>query len=479
MRPLIITSGGAPCKVIMKYKREIQRISNCILLDTSLADVKQLGPISKKIPGYLIINEGLDNREFSSFTGIDIGCSVISGNGDDAHSKGRQGINRQKEDLVLALAMDSMLGITERIWKTIEDRELDHTTDYVLFMAGLGGGTGSGSINGIASRFYKAQEGRENSSGSKHIVLGILPTIEENKLGEDTNRLRFNTVWALYELMRPIKRPNPLILLDNEAMDRTNPRPTKPVMDVVRMFCDWRPNRDAGDFFTKYGRSEMGCKVMAPYYASLGKAHLNDISQEDIDNSLLNFIPDETEINPNDQSAGRWLISINKQDFLLGQQKIADGNPDTGGIYILTKGITNDLRDHLKEKIWEILEIREDALQPNDIVEEIPLLSKPRKAEFMILTLFDSPLELSRIQKLVSCVDWLIDKKKLSLDHAFEHVYNDSAKTVLKNFVDAMMADLTQNLESPKNMPKHEIQFKDDHFELVSYKEEGQLLQAA
>ena len=60
----------------------------------------------------------------------------------------------------MAFAMDSKLGMTDRIWKTIEDLKLDDGTDYVLFMAGLGGGTGSGSINGIASRFYKSS-GRE------------------------------------------------------------------------------------------------------------------------------------------------------------------------------------------------------------------------------------------------------------------------------------------------------------------------------
>ena len=479
MRPLIITSGGAPCKVIMKYKNEIQRISNCILLDTSLADVKQIGPISKKNPGYLIMNEGIDNKEFSKFTGIDIGCAITSGNDNDAQAKGRQGINRQKEDFVLAFAMDSRLGITERIWKTIEDRNLNDATDYVLFMAGLGGGTGSGSINGIASRFYRAQEGKGTSSGSKHIVLGILPSIEEDNLGEDTNRLRFNTVWALYELMRPIRRPNPLILLDNEAMDKEDPRPTKPVMDIIRMFCDWRPNKDAGDFFTKYGRSEMGCKVMAPYYASIDKAHLCEITKDDIDNSLLNFIPDEKEINPHNESSGRWFMGINEQDFQLGKQKIADGDPDTGGIYILTKGITKDLRSHLKKRMCEILEISENDIQPNDIVEEIPLIGKPRKAEFMILMLFDSPLELSRIRGLVSCVDWLVNKeKKLSLDHAFDHIINENARTVLKDFVEVMINDLTNNPKSPQSMPKHEIQFQDDHFEQVSYKEQGHILQA-
>jgi len=480
MRPLIITSGGAPCKVIIKYKNEIERISNCILLDTSLADVKQLGPISKRTPGYLIMNEGLDDKEFSRYTGVDIGCAVISGNGNDEQVRGRQGINRQKEDFVLAFAMDSKLGITERIWKTIEDRKLDHGTDYVLFMAGLGGGTGSGSINGIASRFYKAQEGKKSVSGSKHIVVGILPSIEEDNLGEDTNRLRFNTVWALYELMRPIKRPNPLILLDNEAMDRNDPRPTKPVMDLIHMFCDWRPNKDAGDFFTKYGRSEMGCKVMAPYYACIEKAHLCDISHEDIDRSLLNFKPDEKTTNRHDDSFGRWLMGITEQDFLLGQKKIKDGDPETGGIYILTKGITNELRSHLKEKICEILEISEDSLQPGDIVEEVPLIGKPGKAEFMILMLFDSPLELSRIRGLVSCVDWLVNKKEqLSLDRAFAHIYHENAKKVLKEFVEVMIRDLADNFDSPKNMPKHEIQFQDDHFELVPYKEQEHTPQSA
>jgi len=462
----------------MKYKNEIKRISNCILLDTSLADVKQLGPISKNNPGYLIMNEGLDNKEFNKFTGIDIGCSVISGNDTDAQAKGRQGINRQKEDFVLAFAMDSRLGITKRIWTTIENQKLDHTTDYVLFMAGLGGGTGSGSINGIASRFYEAQES-QNISGSKHIVLGILPSIEENNLGEDTNRLRFNTVWAIYELMRPIKRPNPLILLDNEAMDRNDSRPTRPVMNVIRMLCDWRPNRDAGDFFTKYGRSEMGCKVMAPYYASIGKDRLSDIRPEDIDNALLNFMPDGKMINPYEESSGRWMMRINKQDFLLGQKKIVDGDPDTGGVYILTKGITNELRSHLKKKLCEILDINANNIQPNDVVEEAPLLGKPKKAEFMVLTLFDSPLELSRVRDLVTCVDWLIKEKKMNLDHAFEHIYHENTRAVLKDFVGAMIRDLAESLEAPGNMPKHEIQFHGDHFERVPYKERDPILQAA
>jgi hypothetical protein len=248
-------------------------------------------------------------------------------------------------------------------------------------------------------------------------------------------------------------------------------------MNIIRMFCDWRPTKDAGDFFTKYGRSEMGCKVMAPYYASIGKDHLGDICEDDINNSLLNFMPDGKMINPYDESAGRWFMRINEQDLLLGKKKIIDGNPDTGGIYILSKGITNELRSHLKEKLCEILEIDANSIQPNDIVEEVPLLGKPRKAEFMILTLFDSPLELSRIKRLVSCVDWLINKeKKLSLDRAFDHIYHENARIVLKDFVGVMIQDLTENLEDPKNMPKHEIQFQDGKFELVRYKEREQIL---
>ena len=58
MRPLIITSGGAPAKVIRTYRDEIQRISNCMLLDTSLTDVKELGPIEENNPGYFIMTEG-------------------------------------------------------------------------------------------------------------------------------------------------------------------------------------------------------------------------------------------------------------------------------------------------------------------------------------------------------------------------------------------------------------------------------------
>jgi hypothetical protein len=64
------------------------------------------------------------------------------------------------------------------------------------------------------------------------------------------------------------------------------------------------------------------------------------------------------------------------------------------------------------------------------------------------------------------------------LDHAFDHIINENAKTVLKDFVEVMINDLTDNPESPQSMPKHEIQFQDDHFERVSYKEQGHILQA-
>jgi hypothetical protein len=473
MRPIIVSSGGAPCKVIRKYKNDIKRISNCILLDTSLADVKQLGPIEKKNPGYLIMNDGLNTTELRACTGIDIACSVTSTEGNEAQTKGRQGINRQKEDFVLAFAMDMRLGITEKIWKTIENQKLNLGTDYVLFMAGLGGGTGSGSINGIASRFYK---GQESVPGSKHIVVGILPSIEENDLGENTNRLRFNTIWALYELMRPIKRPNPLILLDNEAMDSNDPRPTKPVMNLIHMMCEWRPDKDAGDFFTKYGRSESGCKTMAPYYSCIKKDRLRNIGPKDIDDALLNFKPDgKKRINPNENSPGRWLMTINEQDFILGRKKIEDGDPDTGGLYILTKGLTEDLRSYLKDKVCQSMEIHKESLQPNDIVVETPLLNQPGMVEFMILMLFDSPLELDRIRKLISTVDSLVNKEnQFSLDNAFDHIPNKDAKKVLKNFAEAMIKDMAENFENPNGMPKHEIKFCEDvsRFELVDYQEE-------
>ena len=459
--------------MIRKYKNEIKRISNCLLLDTSLADVRQLGPIEKNNPGYLIMNEGIDTKEFITCTGVDIACSIIDEENKEAKTKGRQGINRQKEDFVLAFAMDAKLGITDKIWKAIEDRKLNIGPDYVLFMAGLGGGTGSGSINGIASRFYK---GQEKVPGSKHIVLGILPSIDEDNFGENPNRLRFNTLWALYELMRPIKRPNPLILLDNEAMDSNDPRPTKPVMDLIHMLCDWRPDKDAGDFFTKYGRSELGCKTMAPYYACIEKGQLRDIGPNDIDSAMLNFKPNgRTKINPHDNSPGRWFMTITEEDFVLGREKIADGNPDTGGIYILTKGLTRELREYLKDKVCEGMEMSKECIQPNDIVEETPMLNRPGKVEFLILTLFDSPLELSRIQRMVSTVDSLInEKKQFSLDNTFDHIYNKDARIVLKEFSEAMIKDMAENLEDPRSMHKHDIKFYEEisRFKVVDYKEE-------
>ena len=462
MQPLIVTSGGAPCKVIghPQYIEEIERIGNCILLDTSKADMaSEIGPIRKSNPGYLIMHEGIDDTEFKKATGIVSGFSSLG-------DTGRKGMWGKKEILILALAMDSKLGITEKIWKTIEDQGLVKDIDSVMFISGLGGGTGSGSINGIASRYYESEskKGAGKGSGALHIVIGLLPTTKETEVRN--NRLGLNTVWALYELMRPIERPNPLILLDNDAMDKNDPTPKKPVMDVISMLCDWRPFEDAGNFLSRYRASKVGAMVMAPYYASISKTHLRDISQEDIDISLLNFKPDKNVINPYDDPSGRWLMSINEQDLQLGTLKVTDRDSATGGMYILTKGIPDKLRLYLREKICKILGTNTDS----DIQLSKTFIDKPKKAEFMILTMFDSPLELTRIKELVSSVKGQVDK--LDFDTEFRHVVNSNAKKELTDYVKAMIKDLTENLESPEDLLKWDIKYLDGCFRLVRYEEE-------
>ena len=394
MRPLIITSGGAPANVIRTYKEEIRRISNCILLDTTISQVKELGPIEKNMPGYFIMNQGLDDSLFYKHTGIDIGCSVVYGEGDGERAEGKQGINRQKEDFILAFAMDEKLGISERIWSNIERHRLTVGTDYVLFIAGLGGGTGSGSINSIASRYYKARDVQERTiRGSKHLVLGILPSIRENDQGEDVNRLRFNTVWALYDMLRPIKRPNPLILLDNEAMDSENVRSVRPIMNIISILSDWRPDKDGGDFFTKYGT-----KTMAPYYASIEKSNIHKIDREDIDRALANLVVGEGKINATGETSGRWYLTIGQEDVRCMKDNAINGRSaeDRSSVYIVTKGLTIGMRSYLRERISRLLCIEESRI--GSVVMEWPLLDRPGKAEFMLLLFFQSPLELSRIR---------------------------------------------------------------------------------
>jgi hypothetical protein len=473
MRPLIITSGGAPAKVIRANKSEIKRISNCMLLDTSLADVKELGPIEKNNPGYFIMNKGLDDNIFSKYTGIAIGCSIVSSEGDGEAAQGRKGINRQKEDFILAFALDDKLGISERIWSTIEQQKLRLNTDYLLFIAGLGGGTGSGSINSIANRFYKATEGQDDKAflGSKHVVVGILPSFKENEQGEDVNRLRFNTVWALYDMLRPVKRPNPLILLDNEAMDKANSRPTKPIMNIISMLSDWRPDKDGGDFFTKYGT-----KTMAPYYGCIEKPLLRMITKEDIDRSLRNIVVGQKEINSNEDSLGRWYLTISQNDIDNSQNGGNDSNSDSnttiekGSIYILTKGLPVDLRSYLRSEVGRLL--RFDDSKMESVVMEWPLINTPGKAEFLLLMMFQSPMQIGRIKDMIICVQKLVRGKKKMLEKSFDHITRDDTRVVLNNFVHEMLSSMDPATnKDPRFMPKHEIKFFGDCFELVAYKE--------
>ena len=464
MRPLIITSGGAPANVIGIYRDEIRRISNCILLDTSLNDVKSIGPISKNNPGYMLMNEGLDDKVFLEHTGIAIGCSVLSNNnGTQENTEGRRGMGRQKEDFILAFALDDKLGISERIWTTIESYKLRSDVDYILFIAGLGGGTGSGSINGIAGRYYQGK-GSERIESSKHFVLGILPSIKENDRGENLNRLKFNTIWALYELLRPIKRPNPLILLDNEAMDRTNPRPTKPVMEMISMLTDWRPDKDGVDFFAKYGT-----KTMVPYYASIEKYNIFMISETDIDAALANLPVDQKGINSVNDSSGRWFYSIDQNDINRVIESAKKKQSEINNIYIITKGLPNSLRNSMKKKVANALNIDEEK-----IGMEIPLLDKPGKVEILILLFFNNPFDLNRIDSLFREVKELVEPNKSNfLENAFAHITNDDVRNVLNDFVEQMIDDLSVYSKDIVCMPKHIIRFYPNEkcFKVVPYVE--------
>ena len=490
MRPLIITSGGAPAKVIRTYRDEIQRTSNCMLLDTSLTDVKELGPIEENNPGYFIMTEGLDDKIYSEYTGIAIGFSIVSGDGNGEAAEGRKGINRQKEDFILAFAMDDELGISEKIWSTIERKKLSRDTDYLLFIAGLGGGTGSGSINNIANRYYRMKEATEAGTrkaflGSKHIVLGILPSIKEQDQGEKVDRLWFNTVWALYDMLRPVIRPNPMILLDNEAMDKSNPRPTEPIMNIISMLSDWRPNKDGGDFFTKFGN-----RSMAPYYGCIEKPSIHEIKKGDIDQALLNLVVGEKEINNFSQSFGKWYLTVNQNDLdnchnnridlncLNNLNRTPDINPssDCGSLYIITKGLSNNMRTYLKEQVTNLLCIDKRNLE--SVVMEWPMLDRPEKAEFLLLSMFQSPMQINRIKDMIVYVQDLVNRKDF-LENAFHHINRDDTRKVLNDFVREMLKSMDPvTTKDPRFMPKHEIKFLGDHFELVPYEEQDQTSQA-
>ncbi len=296
-------------------------------------------------------------------------------------------------------------------------------------------------------------------------MLGILPSIKENDRGENLNRLKFNTIWALYELMRPIERPNPLILLDNEAMDRNNPRPTKPVMEMISMLTDWRPDKDGGDFFTKYGT-----KTMVPYYASIEKENLYSINETDIDIALANFSVDSKGINQENDSSSRWFFSLDKKDLdrIIETAKI--GQSEFNNIYIITKGLPNSLRNSVKKKVANTLKIDEEK-----IGMETPLLDKAGKAEILVLLFFNNPFNLNRIDSLFREVKELIENNTSDfLEISFAHITNKNARDELNLFVRQMIDDLSVESKDIASMSKHVIKFdpKKERFESVPYTED-------
>lgn len=135
------------------------------------------------------------------------------------------------------------------------------------------------------------------------------------------------------------------------------------------------------------------------------------------------------------------------------------------------------MRTYLKEQVTSLLCIDKRNLE--SAVMEWPMLDRPEKAEFLLLSMFRSPMQINRIKDMIVYVQDLVNRKEF-LENAFHHINRDTTRKVLNDFVREMLKSMDPvTTKDPMFMPKHEIKFLDDHFELVPYEEPDQTSQAS
>ena len=461
MRPLIIGSGGTPAKIVSKYPDDFRRMSQCILLDTSIGDIdtRKIGrwdSLRGSNPGYILMLEELEDskeKDFRNLTG-------------EALSKCQSGNYRRKELLVLGFAYDengSGLNIANNAWKKIKSKivfkegEIKEI-DYFLHIAGLAGGTGSGTINGLVTKINEDIKAKP----LPHVVLGILPSREkskdepnqgdnpdraiESKHGDYFIRQEFNALWALYDLMLPKKN---LILIDNTVLPSENDSfPKKTIKDVINMLTEWSFSYDAGNLFSNICKN----RTMAPYYASIENiSNMGKIKIDDIDNMLLNFAIDEGATNSHKDSRGNWLLKVEKED--LDKVQKSEGTK----VFLITKGIVkNEFIERVKNNISEIFKIKE-----KDISSVPAMLNRPGKAEILALAFFESPLAIKRIKTLASNVK--ANKGELLAMYFNGYTDDHNAKGTLVQFAEKMIASMN-NAEAAEALEQCRISFESGKF---------------